>query len=479
MSRLSFIPSNKGFNPFYVTGATMSKFCYYRWMSKSRRRNKVDTTQISPASITRLSHEGRGIAQIDGKNTFLFGGLPEEAVLFHYTQKRGRFDEGDVTEVLSASPERTTPGCEHFALCGGCSFQHANHALQLSHKQSVLLEQLEHMAHLKVPQVLAPLTGAIWGYRRKARLGVRYVAKKESVLVGFRERKSPYLAQLNSCKILDPKVGELITPLRELITLLESFDKIAQIEVAVDDTRAALVFRNLVTLSEKDEAKLRAFGEQHTLWIYLQPGNETTVYKIYPKNDKSLLEYKLSAFNLRFQFHPLDFVQINNEVNQKLVALAITLLDPKPTDTILDLFCGLGNFTLPLATLADKVIGVEGSDKMVERAYSNAKLNAISNVEFYAANLQGDLNPEDPWTNQTFDKILLDPPRTGAAEIVPQLSNWKPQRIVYVSCNPATLARDAALIVALGYTLTQAGIIDMFPHTAHVESIAVFEKSKE
>ncbi len=429
--------------------------------------------------ISKLTHEGRGIAHVDGKATFLFGGLPDEDVTFKYTHKKSNFAEGDVIEVLQASSQRVTPKCAHFSLCGGCSLQHADHALQIAHKQSVLLEQLKHFGNLSPQEILPPLTANIWGYRKKARLGVKFVAKKNTVLVGFRERKSIFLAQLDQCEVLDPRVGHLITPLRELITTLSVYQNIAQIEVAISDAEVALVFRNLKSLTPEDENKLKAFGKQHNVLIYLQPGNAESVYLLSPEsrilNPESLLTYTLPDFDLKLQFHPMDFTQVNSEINRKMVKLALELLAPTKDETVLDLFCGLGNFTLPLARFAKQVIGVEGSDKMVERATANAALNNITNTEFYTADLSADFSANN-WAKQTYDKILLDPPRTGAEKIIEFIPHWKAKKIVYVSCNPATLARDAGHLVKHGYHLSKAGIIDMFPHTSHVESIAVFEK---
>jgi 23S rRNA (uracil1939-C5)-methyltransferase len=426
--------------------------------------------------IEKLTHEGRGLTHVKDKATFIFGALPTETVEIIPTRRHRSYDEADASTILTASPERVSPRCPHFSLCGGCSMQHAKHDLQIAHKQSVLLEQLQHFGQIKPQEVLLPLLGPIWGYRKKARLGVKYVAKKNGVLVGFRERKSSFLAQLNTCDVLDPKVGLLLTALQILIAGLSVYNQIAQIEVAIDDERAALVFRNLAPLTAADEAQLCAFADQHQLWIYLQPGNNETVYRLWPnKNSSELLSYALPDFSLRYEFHPMDFTQVNSEINRKLVSTAMKLLDPQADETILDLFCGLGNFTLPIARFAKQAVGIEGSQAMVERAMHNAKLNQITNTAFYAANLQTDFSKEN-WAQQTYDKILLDPPRTGAEDIVKFLPAWKAKRIVYVSCNPATRARDAGILVNQhGYQLTKAGIIDMFPHTSHVESIAVFE----
>ena len=339
----------------------------------------------------------------------------------------------------------------------------------------MLLEHLQHFGKLKPDEVLEPLIGPAWGYRNKARVGVRYVFKKETTLVGFRERGSAFLAEINQCEILNPRVGQLITPLRELIDTFENKREVAQIEVAIGDTDVALVFRNLVELSEAEKTALINFGQEHNLQIFLQPAGPDSVFKIYPHDDTNYLTYTLPDFDLTMKFHPMDFTQVNTDINRNMVKRAVDFLDLKNDDTVLDLFCGLGNFTLPIATKAKHVVGVEGSELMTERAGMNAKANGLSNVEFHAANLMESIDDFD-WAKQHYNKILLDPPRSGAEMLVEQIERFKASLIAYVSCNPATLARDAAILASKGYHLTKAGIMDMFPHTSHVESIAVFSK---
>lgn len=445
-------------------------------MKKQRRRKKMLPEGEFTTTIEKMDHNGLGIARIDNKTTFIFNALPNETVKFKYVYSRKAFDNGITTEVITASPERQPPKCPHFGICGGCSLQHLKPAAQISYKQQTLLEQLKHFGATEPEAILPSLTGPEYGYRNKARLGVRFVIKKDTVLVGFRERQSNYLAQLDGCAVLNPRVGHLITPLRELIATLSAYRDIAQIEVAIGDTTTALIFRNLIELSEADQQKLIAFAEQHKLWIYLQPGNTDSVTKLHPADEQIFLSYSLPAFKLTYQFHPLDFTQVNSAINQQMIPLALQLLNLQPDDKVLDLFCGLGNFTLPLAQQAQHVIGVEGSEKMVERASMNAQTNHINNVEFYAADLMADCTNQ-AWAQQSYDKILLDPPRSGALEILPIIAKMQAKTIVYVSCNPATLARDAGeLVKKYGYTLTSAGVMDMFPHTAHVESIALFTK---
>ena len=427
---------------------------------------------LTNAHIDNLSHEGRGIATIEGRKTFISNALPGEDVAFQYTALQPRYGEGRAIDIMVASPERVAPECPHFGICGGCSLQHMEHSAQLGLKQNTLLEQLQHFAKVVPDTILPPITGPQYGYRHKARLGVRYVPKKNSVLVGFREQQSRYLTALDLCKVLAPPVGNLITPLRELISSLTAFEQIAQIEVAIGDTQTALVFRNLVPLDTTDHNKLIDFAQQHTLDLYLQSGGPDTVTKIWPLNNSDLLYYTLPDFDLKLTFHPLDFIQINSVINRKMIPAALNLLELKSTDKVLDLFCGLGNFTLPIARTAQHVTGVEGSTLMVKRATANAIANNINNVEFQMADLTQPITVT--WAKQHYDKLLLDPARAGAKEIIELIPQWQPQRIVYVSCNPATLARDAGLLAQQGYHLQSAGIIDMFPQTNHVESIALF-----
>jgi len=426
--------------------------------------------------VQTLSHDGRGITTINGITAFIEGALPNETVLCQITKKHRNYLEAKTLEVISAAPERTEPKCPHFGVCGGCSMQHIKAGSQIEFKQQSLLEQLQRFGKVSPKEILAPLTGSSWGYRRRARLGVKYVKKKERVFVGFREKMSNLLTDLKICLVLHPSIGERLTDLTLLIESLTQYEHIPQIEIAVGDNEAALVFRHMRELPAEDLDKLSAFGQKFQLSIYLQPNSPAPITKLWPKDSQELLTYALPEYQLNMQFHPLDFVQINGEINQHLINLALTLLAPEPTDTILDLFCGLGNFTLPLARYAKQVTGIEGAKEMVNRAQQNAALNQINNVDFHTANL---MEPSDsfPWLQKKYDKILLDPPRTGAKEIIPYLAKLSAKRIVYVSCNPATLARDAGeLVYKLGYTLKKAAVINMFPHTNHIEAIALFEK---
>ena len=443
-------------------------------MPKKRRRPLPQQEVI--ATITGLSHDGRGVAQINGKTTFLFGGLPGESVHFRYTKQRASYDEGQVTQVDNPSPQRVEPSCPYFGLCGGCSLQHLTPNAQLEYKQNAFLELLQHQAGIVPKTLLKPLTGDLWGYRRKARLSVKAIPKKEKqVLVGFRERNGRYVADINHCEILHPSIGQRLLELSQLINQLTARNEIPQLEIAVDDHTTAIILRHLRPLDEKDLEILEQFFKQHDLKLYLQPAGPDSIHLHYP-NSSELLSYQLPRSDITLQFHPHQFIQINASINQQMIDQALALLDLKPTDRALDLFCGIGNFTLPIAKQSLHVVGVEGDPLSVNQALSNAKLNNITNVQFYCANLfQETYN--SPWAKQKFNKLLLDPPRAGAKEILDIVPTWKPERIVYVSCNPATLARDAKILVDQGYRLTMAGLMDMFPHTQHVEVMALFVKN--
>jgi 23S rRNA (uracil1939-C5)-methyltransferase len=423
-----------------------------------------------------MSHEGRGVAHINDKTIFIDGALPEEEVSFIYTGMHRNYDEGKAVEVLKSSPDRVEPLCEHFGLCGGCSLQHLNPKKQIEYKQETLMENLRRMGHVTPEEILPPLVASQWGYRRKARIGVRYVHKKERVMVGFREKGNRYLADLHGCKVLHPSVGEHIDDLSKVIASLESYDQIAQIEVAATDSFTALVFRNLVSLSDSDQEKLKNFAREFNFHVYLQSAGPDSVSLLYP--DESVLSYTLGDFNLDLQFLPTDFTQVNAEINQKMIVRALDLLQVNEQDRVLDLFCGIGNFTLPLATRVAHVTGVEGDVGLIDRARANAERNHLLNVDFHVNDLTNDL-VGTTWADQQYDKILLDPPRSGALEIMDLVAGLNASRIVYVSCHPASLSRDAGeLVNRYGYTLVKAGVMDMFPHTAHVESIALFEKRK-
>ena len=427
------------------------------------------------AVIESLNHEGRGVAHVDGKVVFVDGALPGETVRFVYSKRHKRHDDAKVLEVLSASPERVEPRCTHFGICGGCALQHMDASAQLRAKQQVLLDSLRHIGKIEPATVLVPLTGPQWGYRRKARLGVKYLAKKGRLLIGFRERGESVVADLHGCDILHPSIAARIDALNALISALQGFDRITQIEVAVGDAATALVFRNMVALCAADLDRLKSFGIDHSMQIYLQPAGPDSITLLWP--ERADLSYALPTHSVELHFAPNDFTQVNMQINRAMVDRTLELLAPEPDDKVLDLFCGLGNFTLPLARRAREVVGVEGDAGLIRRAQDNARRNGIDNTQFHVADLSGDIGTA-LWRLTRYDKILLDPPRTGALELLPQIAKLGARRIVYVSCNPATLARDAGLLVHdHGYKLLCAGVMDMFPHTAHVESIALFERN--
>ena len=439
-----------------------------------RRKKQLPETPVA-ATIESLSHDGRGIARLDGKTTFIDNALPGEQVFFQYTFMRRKFDEGRAVEILEPSPDRVTPPCAHSLICGGCSLQHLDPAVQIQRKQAVLAEQLEHFGGLRPDRWLEPLTGPVTGYRGKARLGVKYVDAKGNTLVGFREKRNSLIADLAQCEVLIPEVGHRFRELRALINGLDCRRRLPQIEVARGDDAVALVFRHLDPLSQADQDALVAFCREHGLQCYLQPGNESTVHRVWPEEGEERLYYRHPQADVEMAFHPSDFTQVNAEINRRMVPLALDLLEVEAYHQVLDLFCGLGNFTIPAARRAAGVVGVEASDAMVRRGYENARRNGLENVAFHAWNLDSEPKGQ-PWARQPYERVLLDPPRSGALEMVRMMPQFGAEKLVYVSCNPATLARDAGELVARGYRLSGAGVMDMFPHTAHVESIALFDR---
>lgn len=438
---------------------------------------KLDKQKYT-ATIETLSHDGRGITHIDNKVTFIANTLPGETVHCRLTHRRATFYEAELLDIITPSAERLSPPCPHFGICGGCSLQHMSLTTQANMKEQTLMDQLKHFGHVTPLHTLPPLNALSMGYRRKARLGVKYVIKKEKLLIGFREKSSRYLADLGTCPVLHPEIGQQFESLRSLISQLSCYQHIPQVEFAMGDDKAALVFRHMQPLTESDQAQLMAFGKKYQFDIYLQPNPPATVYQLWPPDSTDRLTYSLPDEGITFHFHPLDFTQIHLEMNRLMVKQAMALLELSPEDRVLDLFCGIGNFTLPIAKRAKWVTGIEGSDEMVQRARENAQLNQIDNADFHAANLMTPDCQAD-WLKRPYDKILLDPPRAGAKEILPQIGQLGAARIVYISCNPATLARDAGeLVHQHGYRLIQAGVMNMFPHTAHIEAMAVFERDK-
>jgi 23S rRNA (uracil1939-C5)-methyltransferase len=426
------------------------------------------------ATVIDLAHDGRGVGRLEGKAVFIAGALPGERVLAQRVSTRRSHDEAELVEVLEASATRVTPLCPHFGTCGGCSLQHLAPEAQLAAKQNSLIDSLQRIGHVTPESCWAPIPGPAWGYRRRARLGVRKVDKKGRVLVGFRERRAPLLADMDSCAVLAGGVGALLPALAELIAGLAISRRVPQVEMAVGDDRTALVFRVLDAPSPEDLLALERFGSEHGLDVWLQPGGLETLRALRPGTLRP--SYRLEAFDLRLSFLPTDFVQVNGAVNAAAVARAVELLSPAPGERVVDLFCGLGNFSLALARCGARVRGVEGDAALVDRARENAAANGLE-ADFHVANLFEDCRGL-PWAREPCEGLLLDPPRAGAEQSLQLVPALRPRRIVYVSCHPGTLARDAGILVnEFGYRLRGAGVMDMFPHTAHVESIALFERA--
>lgn len=435
---------------------------------------------MSLAKIESLDHEGRGVAHVDGKTIFIEGALPGECVEYTSFRKKPNYEQATLSLLLSESSQRVDPRCPHFSHCGGCSMQHLDIPGQTAAKQRVLEDALWHVGKLRAEQMFPPIQGAAWGYRHRARLSVRLVPKKGGVLVGFHERRSSYVAVMDSCAVLPPLVSRLIPELKRLVASLATPDRLPQIEVAVGDRETALVLRHLEPLSDTDLSHLKEFADVHRVVWYLQPKGPDSAHRFHPPGAADLT-YRLDDWNVTMGFSPTEFTQVNHGVNAMLVRRAMELLRPAPGERIIDLFCGLGNFTLPIARCGAQVLGIEGSQALVARAELNARRNDLEKLaRFEAANLF-EITPES-WTELAdryggIDKLLIDPPRDGAVDVVKALpSDGSPRRIVYVSCSPATLARDAAILVhEKGYHLRGAGIACMFPHTSHVESVALFE----
>lgn len=424
--------------------------------------------------ILDLSHDGRGVARVDGKAVFVSGALPGERVLARRTARHRQFDEAETLEVMQASPDRVAPGCAHFGVCGGCALQHLAPAAQIAAKQHTLIENLSRIGGVSPEQILEPLQGAPWGYRRRGRLSVRHVEKKGRVLVGFRETNGKYVADLRRCPVVHPAVGERLTAIADLLATLDAVREIPQIEFACGDDQTALVFRHLVPLSAGDREKLVAFAKAHDVAVMLQPKGPDSVHPLWPEAVD--LSFRIPAFDVELVFEPLDFIQVNADINGRMIDHALGLLDVGAGDSVLDLFCGLGNFTLPLARRAAHVVGVEGDHGLVARARRNAERNDIGNAEFHVADLI-ESHRDAAWARRRYDRVLLDPARAGADKLIEWFPFKSVSRVVYVSCHPASLARDAGMLVRdHGYRLKAAGVMDMFPHTAHVESIAVFER---
>jgi len=442
-------------------------------VSKATQRQHAG---IETGVVSDLTHEAEGVVrpgEDGGKIAFVAGALPGERIKF---QRRGfhkSHDEAELIEILEASPDRVTPRCAHFGVCGGCAMQHLDPAAQLASKQKELQSNLERIGNVSPDEWLAPLLGPHWNYRRRARLSSRYVTKKERSLVGFREKQGKYVADVKRCEVLAEPVASLVGTLADLLTSMARRTSIPQIEVALSDGERVLVVRVLDPLPDDDLDKLRDFERTHGLRILLQPGGLDSIVPLTPGPVD--LHYLLD--DLKLEFGPTDFVQVNAAINQAMVARAIELLQVGPSDRVLDLYCGLGNFTLPMARRAREVVGVEGEAGLIGRARANARLNGITNAEFHVADLSVAPEKGIPWMRGGFDQVLLDPPRVGAREVLSAVAHIAPRRVVYISCHTGSLARDLGILThEMGFRLRAAGVLDMFPHTTHVESVAVLER---
>ncbi len=447
-------------------------------MSRTRRAARVagarrERGEPIQVEIEGLTHDGRGVYRNDGKAVFVADALPGEIVLVQPLRRRKGQEEARLLEVVTAADNRVAPRCSYFGYCGGCALQHLEHASQLEDKQAQLLSALERIGGVLPLELLPPLAAASWAYRRRARLGVRWVRAKDRVLVGFRERNGSFIADMQHCEVLAEPCRELPGQLAELIGSLSIRTRLPQVEVTVADNAVALVFRVLDPPTPDDLEKLESFAANAGVRVYLQPGGLDSV--ALQAGDSEPLYYRLDQQRIRIAFEPTDFIQVNGFLNELMVQAAMDALQLEPGVDLLDLFCGLGNFSLPAARRGARVTGVEGEAALVERAGGNAAANELA-AQFVLSNLFDPQLEDFPWARQTYDRVLLDPPRAGARAVVDYMPKLAPNRIVYVSCHPGTLARDTAALVQQGYELTAAGVMDMFPHTAHVESMAVFDR---
>lgn len=438
---------------------------------------------MKEASIIDVMLDGRGVADVEGKKVFIAYAITGEKVRFETRKKKKKYDEAKLLQVITPSKQRVMPRCDYFGICGGCATQHISVQAQIDLKQQSVLDTLLHIGHVVPEKVLPPVVDLAWGYRRRARLAVKSVAKKGRVLVGFREKNAPYVADMTSCEVLHPDIGSLIQPLSKMIGGLSIHNKIPQVECSVAENVTALVFRVLQDPSADDIQQLALFSVDHSVRVYLQPKGLDSIYQLQIdeqiNSSMQALNYHLPLFGVTLEFSPVDFVQVHAGVNQKMIALAYDWLALDASSKLLDLFCGLGNFSLPFATRIAKVLGVEGDAALVERAYHNANLNHLNNVSFE----QADLFAQDQkfsWIEDDWDAVILDPPRSGAQDIIEKFSTGLSDKVLYVSCHPATLARDADVLVnSLGYRLTRMCVLNMFPHTGHVETMALFAKNKQ
>jgi 23S rRNA (uracil1939-C5)-methyltransferase len=440
-------------------------------------RAATQADAIETGAVVALTRDGDGIVR-EGKAVFIPGALPGEVVRFRRTLRHRQYDDGFLLEVLERSAARVTPPCAHFGVCGGCALQHLAPAAQLQAKEIELRDNLERIARVTALAWLAPLAGPAHGYRRRARLSAKYVVKKGRVLVGFRERFKPYVSAIASCDVLEPRAAVLIEPLSEALTALSIRDCVPQIEVSVADNAVALVVRVLAQPSQDDLKVLGAFEARHGVRLYLQDGGLDSVRRLTSVPLEEPLRYALPAFALELEFAPTDFIQVNGCVNEALVTRAVDLLQLNGGSQVLDLFCGIGNFTLALARRAGSVVGVEADEHLVARARHNAARHALGNAQFHCMDLLDSASAGASCMQQVYSHVVIDPPRAGARAMLPTIARLDPQRILYISCHPGSLARDIGMLVHdYGFTLQAAGVLDMFPHTMHVESLAVLDRS--
>jgi 23S rRNA (uracil1939-C5)-methyltransferase len=442
----------------------------------------VDSALVETATVAGLTHDGEGIIRGE-KVVFVAGALPGESIRFRRTRSHRQHDDAELVEVLTPAADRVVPRCAHFGVCGGCALQHLTPEAQLEAKHTELRDILERVGRVTPKTWLPPLRGPVWAYRRRARLGAKFVTKKGRVLVGFRERLAPFIADVQRCEVLAEPVGNLVTPLAGLLMSLSLRERVPQIEVAVADNAVALVFRVLEAPSGDDLLRLREFARENRVRVYLQPGGLESVHELDAPGEP--LHYALPKFKVELQFLPTDFIQINGAINEALVSRAVDMLELTPSAQVLDLFCGIGNFTLPMARTAGRVVGVEGDKALVARARHNATLNHLENTEFHVADLArlpadvAQVAQTSPWFRKGYTHVILDPPRAGAKEVLASVASLEPKRVLYISCHPGSLARDLGVLVdEHGFTLEAAGVLDMFPHTAHFESLALLSPGK-
>ncbi|MAY42088.1 MULTISPECIES: 23S rRNA (uracil(1939)-C(5))-methyltransferase RlmD [unclassified Neptuniibacter] len=438
--------------------------------SKTKSSKKaIDYPEV--IDVVGLSHEGRGIAKHEGKTLFISGALPEEQVRFELDAKHRRYDEATCTEIVTSSEHRVAPYCEYYGRCGGCDLQHLDHAEQITTKQTLVTEQLRRLGKFEPSSTEEPITSQSWNYRRSCRLGVNQLTRDGSAIVGFRRKGSSKLIKIEHCPILAEPLDKILNELPAVLETSGNFKEITHAEISMGDTEGALTLRVKKRPKDALAERLNQLAEKHNCRLYFDYGQHIEAFEA-----EAALSYKISDTATEIAFKPGDFIQVNARVNEKMISRALSWLQLDKDDRVLDLFCGIGNFTLPIASQVNRVVGIEGVEEMVDRARINASNNKLDNCEFYKANLTHDLRAM-PWYKQGFNKILLDPPRTGALEIIKQLEQHAPDMVLYVSCNPAALARDGAELISQGYKVTKFCVMDMFPHTSHVESLALFERT--